>query len=167
MNGARTTPADMGLTALTNLPVILGRAAHVAGLGLGDLDDALGEHGAALAILAGRRSATLSELAALADTLGQPLSGLLGAAEDPGDVDWSTVVEGGQVVETWHALPESGPGVLLSQWLDTDPESLPSLVGVQPITNGSGRHIGERYVLTVEAAQGLRDALAASEAVTR
>lgn len=77
------------------------------------------------------------------------------------------LVEAAALVEAWHALAEDGPGVLLSQWLDTDPEGLPSLVGVQPVTNGSGRHIGTRYVLTVEAAQGLRDALAASEAVTR
>lgn len=80
--------------------------------------------------------------------------------------EWRSGPEGGQVVETWHALPEDGPGVLLSQWLETDPEGLPSLVGVQPVTNGSGRHIGTRYVLTVEAAQGLRDALAASQAAT-
>lgn len=42
-----------------------------------------------------------------------------------------------------------------------------SLVGVQPVTNGSGRHIGTRYVLTVEAAQGLRDALADSSSRQR
>ena len=57
--------------------------------------------------------------------------------------------------------------VLLPQWLEHDPEGLPSLLGVQPITNGWSRHIvGVRYVLTVEAAQGLRDALAASQAAT-
>ena len=154
------------VAGVTNLRLVLGRAAHVQGVELAALDDALGETGAGLRILSGRKVPTITELAALADELGTVPSALIRQAEDAGAVDWRTVPEGGQVVEAWHALAEDGPGVLLSQWLDTDPEGLPSLVGVQPVTNGSGRHIGTRYVLTVEAAQGLRDALAASEGVT-
>ena len=155
------------VAGVTNLRLVVGRAAHVQGVSLGALDDALGEPGAGLRILSGRKAPTVTELAAIAAELGTVPSALIRQAEDAGAVDWRTVPEGGQVVEAWHALAEDGPGVLLSQWLDTDPEGLPSLVGVQPVTNGSGRHIGTRYVLTVEAAQGLRDALAASEAVTR
>ena len=154
------------VAGMANLPVVLGRAAHVQGVSLGALDDALGEPGAGLRILSGRKVPTVTELAAIAAELGTVPSALIRQAEDAGAVDWRTVPEGGQVVEAWHALAEDGPGVLLSQWLDTDPEGLPSLVGVQPVTNGSGRHIGTRYVLTVEAAQGLRDALAASQGVT-
>ena len=151
---------------MTNLPIVLGRAAHVQGVTLAALDDALGEMGAGLRILSGRKVPTITELAALADELGTVPSKLLRQAEDAGSIDWDTLEEGGQVVEAWHAIPQGGPAVLLPQWLDTEPEGLPSLVGVQPVTNGSGRHIGTRYVLTVEAAQGLRDALAASEGVT-
>ena len=154
------------VAGVTNLRLVLGRAAHVQGVSLGALDDALGEPGAGLRILSGRKVPTVTELAAIAAELGTVPSALIRQAEDAGAVDWRTVPEGGQVVEAWHALAEDGPGVLLSQWLDTDPEGLPSLVGVQPVTNGSGRHIGTRYVLTVEAAQGLRDALAASQGGT-
>ena len=154
------------VAGVTNLRLVLGRAAHVQGVSLGALDDALGEPGAGLRILSGRKVPTVTELAAIAAELGTVPSALIRQAEDAGAVDWRTVPEGGQVVEAWHALAEDGPGVLLPQWLDTDPEALPSLVGVQPVTNGSGRHIGTRYVLTVEAAQGLRDALAASQGVT-
>ena len=150
-----------------NLPMVLGLVARERDVTLRDLDDALGEPGAALAILAARRSAKLSKLASLAGGLDQPLSVLLGRAEAAGAVDWRTVTEGGQLVEVWHAADPDGDAVdvLLGQWLDTDPEGQ-SLAGVQPIVNGSGRHIGERYVLTVAAAQGLRDALAASQAAT-
>lgn len=155
------------VAGMTNLPIVLGRAAHVQGVTLAALDDALGETGAGLRILSGRKVPTMTELAALADELGTVPSELVRQAEDAGAIDWSTVPEGGQVVEAWHAIPEGGPAVLLSQRLDTEPEGLPSLVGVQPVTNGSGRHVGERYVLTRDAAQGLRDALAASEDVTR
>ena len=168
-DGMTGTPDDLDrliVAGVTNLRLVLGRAAHVQGVSLGALDDALGEPGAGLRILSGRKVPTVTELAAIAAELGTVPSALIRQAEDAGAVDWRTVPEGGQVVETWHALPEDGPGVLLPQWLDTDPEGLPSLLGVQPVTNGSGRHIGTRYVLTVEAAQGLRDALAASEGVT-
>ena len=154
------------VAGMANLPVVLGRAAHVQGVQLHALDDALGETGAALRILSGRKVPTVTELAAIAAELGTVPSALIRQAEDAGAVDWRTVPEGGQVVEGWHGGQDHDAAVLLPQWLEHDPEGLPSLVGVQPVTNGSGRHIGTRYVLTVEAAQGLRDALAASEGVT-
>ena len=74
------------VAGMANLPVVLGRAAHVQGVQLHALDDALGETGAALRILSGRKMLTVTELAALADELGTRPSELLRQAEAAGAI---------------------------------------------------------------------------------
>lgn len=131
--------------ALTNWPLVVWRLARVAGLTLDDLDAALGKP-VALELLSGRKAATVSQFAALAHAVGRRGSDVLQEAQHL-PIDWRRVEEGGQILT---AVGQLDPHA--AAWLASQPADLPDVIGLQPVVNASGRFIGERWVLSVDAA---------------
>lgn len=107
-----------------------------------------GSRGAFLtAVSAGRVAALLTDAAArLRD---------VEAMNSP--VDPRLVADGGQVVEVWHGQPEPAAAVFLGQVVDVDGPS--AILSEEPVRNGSGRVVGTRYTVTVDAAEAIRASL--------
>lgn len=131
--------------AAHNWPLIVWRLARVAGLTLDDLDAALGKP-VALELLSGRRTATISQFAALAHAVGRRGSDVLQEAQDL-PIDWHPVEQGGQILT---AVGQLDPHA--AAWLASQSADLPDVIGLQPVVNASGRFIGERWGLSVDAA---------------
>ena len=109
--------------------------------------------------LGNRVSWTLADLGLLGDLFGCGLDGLMvSAGIDLGyDAD---VAEGGRMLTRWHGQPDSDALVLLGQVVDVDGPK--AIVSTEEVRNGSGRVVGERYMVTRDAAEAIRAALAAS-----
>lgn len=80
--------------------------------------------------------------------------------------DARPVIEGGQVVTVWHHQPPDAVGVYLDQLIGLDGESA-VILSREPIRNGSGRLVGELVTVTRDAAEVIRDAIAADAEASR